>query len=181
VIHRGLNGPTWLDPSYPAPALAPRRAGDKISLKWVFSKEPKVYGLVCNLTAAMVLAHTLLGCCWHHHHTLGDGLGSPTSVDRAGVQFQGGECGHGGRCGHRPAGADHSHRGGCQGGHCVFATGEAARMFAVNAGGFWAGPTLAAADGSRLSAEWGLRAKAVAASRWCPPLRIHLSQQVLLL
>ncbi len=27
-----------------------------------------MYGLLSNLTACLLLAHALLGCCWHHSH-----------------------------------------------------------------------------------------------------------------
>ena len=32
----------------------------------------EVRGFSCHLTAAVLLTHALLGCCWHHAHACGD-------------------------------------------------------------------------------------------------------------
>ena len=150
-------------------------------MKWMFSRESKVYGPVCNLTAIMVLAHVLLGCCWHHHHAPGYEPASTTCLDHVGVDCQSGSCGHENACGHHAAGADHSHRNGCQGGHCVFGTGQSPRMPAAPSVDLCARTVAAAAGADGSPAESRIWAKAVAAARRCPSLRIHLSQQVLLL
>jgi len=152
-----------------------------ITMKWILSRESKVYGPVCNLTATMVLAHVLLGCCWHHHHAFGEELASTTYLDHTGVDCRGGGSGHVGACDHQPAGADHSHGSDCQGSHCVFGTERSPRMPAAPSAGICAGRAAAAAVADRLPAESRIWAKAFAAARRCPSLRIHLSQQVLLL
>jgi len=150
-------------------------------MKWPLSRESKVYGPVCNLTAIMVLAHVLLGCCWHHHHASGDEPASTTCLDHVGVDCHGGSYGQERACDHQPAGADHSHGSGCQGGHCVFVTGQSPRMPAAPSTDLCAKTAAAAAVADGLPAESRIWAKAFAAARRCPPLRIHLSQQVLLL
>jgi len=135
--------------------------------------------LICNLTSAALLAHVLLGCCWHHGHQCSHQLAAAAEVevahDRCCAQPQEsthsqapvGDCGHG--------------DDGCQGARCVFmsaAPGAAAAVPALqHRDALLVGPAAAdtSAAGSLLCGEASL-----AAGCSCP-LRIHLLHQVLLI
>jgi len=147
----------------------------------ILSRESMVYGSVCNLTTVMVLAHLLLGCCWHHQHTSGNQPASTRCVDSAGADCHGPSCGEEFGCRHHPAGGEHQDRGGCEGGRCVFVTGQPSRTPAASAAEFCDVVAVAATVDEGLPAESSVWARAFAAAGRCPPLRTHLRHQVLLL
>jgi hypothetical protein len=68
-----------------------------------------------------------------------------------------------------------------KGGHCVFRTEQPPRMPAAPSTDFCAASAVAAAIADSLPRESRVWAKAFAATRRCPSVRIHLWQQVLLL
>ena len=148
---------------------------------WVLSRESMVYGPVYNLTAAMLLAHVLLGCCCHHQHAFGNQPAGTRCVDSAGADCHGHSCGEEAGCRHHPAGGEHRGRNGCEGGRCVFVTGQPSRTPAASAAELSNAVAVAATVDEGLPAESGVWARAFAAARRCPSLRTHLWQQVLLL
>ena len=78
-----------------------------------------MYGLVANLTVATVLAHSLLGCCWHHGHAdRPEQSGRQTALlSHVGCHHDGDSCSHG-----IPQQADHPTPNDCDGNHCLFVT-----------------------------------------------------------
>ena len=135
--------------------------------------------LICNLTSVALLAHVLLGCCWHHGHRCSHQSAAAAEVASAhdrccaqpqeGTHSQGsvGDCGHGDN--------------GCQGVRCVFVSDAPGAAAAVPA---WQhrdalplGPLAVDTSpaGSPLCGEASL------AAGCCRPLRIHLLHQVLLI
>jgi hypothetical protein len=138
-------------------------------------------GLLSHIAGVVLLLHMLLGCCWHHahacHHRL---LPAPVSP-------QGDDCDQwaiGGphhSNGHGSPGDDHHGSDHCQGSWCVFTAGE--RLTAVS---------LAVLQETAITvAPTGHMGTAVTAAvpgpgfsnlaGPCPPLRLHLVNQVLLL
>lgn len=140
-----------------------------------------VYGPVYNLTAVMVLAHLLLGCCWHHQHAFGNQPAGTGCVDSAGAGCHGPSCGEEVGCPHHPAGGEHRGRNGCEGVRCVFVTGQPSRTPAASAAELSNLAAVVPTIDEGLPAESSVWARAFAADRRCPSLRTHLWQQVLLL
>jgi len=147
----------------------------------VLSRESMVYGSVCSLTAVMVLAHVLLGCCCHHQHASPHQPACTTCVHHAGADCHGHSCGQEGGRHHWPAGGEHQDRGGCEGGRCVFVTGQPSRTPVAAAAEFCGVVTVVAMVDDGLPAESSVCAGAFAAGKRCASLRTHLWQQVLLL
>ena len=139
-----------------------------------------VHRLICNLTSAALLAHVLLGCCWHHGHHCSHQLAAAAEVE---VSHACGcaESGHEGTHSQEPVGGCGHGDDGCQGARCMFvsaAPGAAA-----------AAPLVQHRDAVLL----GLTAVDISPARsllcgapslaagCCRPLRIHLLHQVLLI
>ena len=155
-------------------------------MKWFLSRESVVYGPFCNLTAVMVLAHMLLGCCWHHRHACGDEPACTINANIARVKIAADDCcshpcGQELGCPGEPADPEHNGRDGCEGGRCVFVGAQPSRTPAGSATelGDVAAVAVTVVDG--LPAESSVSTRAFAATRRCPALRTHLYQQVLLL
>jgi hypothetical protein len=132
-------------------------------------------GFLPHLTAALLAAHTLLGCCWHHAHACGRECEPASSVHASDAP----EADDAHRCG-----ADNSqsgqHRGlnECRGSSCVFLRTSECELD----GDQFDLPALACLDagGSPLCAAAVLQPR-FAADALLPPLRLHLAHQVLLL
>ncbi|MHC4181523.1 MAG: hypothetical protein ACYSWU_28850 [Planctomycetota bacterium] len=150
-------------------------------MEWILSRESSVRGPVCNLTALTVLAHVLLGCCWHHQHASRDQQACTTCVELAVADCHGHSCGHEHACPHQPAGRNHQGQGGCEGGRCEFVSGHPSRTPEASTAEFCDQVAVAATVDDGPPAESGVSARAFAAARGCPSIRIHLYLQVLLL
>ena len=150
-------------------------------MEWVLSRESIVYRSACNLTAVMVLAHVLLGCCWHHQHLSRYQPSCTTCMDVAVADCQGHSCGHEHGCPDQPAGGNHQGQGGCEGGCCVFVSGQPWRTPAASEAEFCDVVAMAGSVDDGPPTESSVLARALAATKRCPSPRIHLCQQVLLL
>ena len=80
--------------------------------------------IFASMTALSLLAHSVLGCCWHHTHACQDAdtheasedlCGGHCHADRPASAYTGGQ----GHCHGAPAGPDD-----CRGTRCVFVTAE---------------------------------------------------------
>ena len=82
-----------------------------------FYERSNVYGLVANLTVVTMLAHALLGCCWHHGHA--DRPEQPgrqaAFLSHAGCHHDGHSCSRG-----TPQQEDHPTPDDCDGSRCLF-------------------------------------------------------------
>lgn len=134
-----------------------------------------------SLTALSLLAHSVLGCCWHHAHACDD-MGCPHATEDLG----GGHChtdlsqadGHGDQ---DACVLGHSGHDDCRGARCVFVSVQ--RMAPISwlgqpLGQAWLADSAIAVAGTmvRCSGRHGPDA-----SDGLLPLRIHLLYQVLLI
>lgn len=126
--------------------------------------------LIRAIVASLLLAHSILGCCWHHAHECMESLASGSlSVDEL-AHRQGGAYGE--RCDH----SDHQHQ--CLGNRCVFVRGDVSRISASMVTMTWAfGPELPPTSAIEALASWRILHERVATV----PLRVHLLHQVLLI
>ena len=76
-----------------------------------------MHGFISHLTAVLLLAHTVVGCCWHHVHACGHEHG-PLAL----VGFQHGSDQHYGCTGGASEQSRDTHSGGddCRGSKCNF-------------------------------------------------------------
>jgi hypothetical protein len=141
-----------------------------------------VHGFVLHLTAASVVAHAVLGCCWHHVHACGHAHGAWAFV---GSQ-------HGDRHDEHAAGASdssgtrHSGREECRGSKCHFLPAKD-KLVVANEVGLRV-PDLTtqpvALPGLALesaAASGVLRPDLVRGGVPWPAVRLHLAHQVLLI
>jgi hypothetical protein len=140
-----------------------------------------VYRSVCNLTAVTVLAHMLLGCCWHHRHASWSLSACTGYVDLVGADCHNRSCGHEHDGPGAPTDGNHRDRDGCDDSRCVFVSGQPSRSPAVCAVEFCDVVAVAATIDDGLPAGSNVWARACNATTRCPPLRTHLLEQVLLL
>ncbi len=136
-----------------------------------------MHDLLSSLTAAILLAHALLGCCWHHAHACGHAH-SPVAWVVAGCEAEGPHehSGHApDRPGHKGPGQD-----GCRGAKCDFVRPATENLLP------WAAapcrPTSAAIVASdRSEAAGDAPQHLCAAGDLLWPVRLHLAHQVLLI
>jgi hypothetical protein len=127
-----------------------------------------LHGLISFLTAALLLAHTVLGCCSHHAH----GSDGPAAIVCCEEQRQEND---GSRC-------DHSHKrdANCQGSKCAFV-----RPAKVQVGDLEVAPQLVCAVSSpgdpRLILSDSPAPLFLMPHGPVLPVRLHLMNQVLLL
>ncbi len=136
-----------------------------------------MYGLVANLTVVAMLAHSVLGCCWHHGHA-----GQPeqpgrqtTLLSHAGCHHDGHSCSHG-----IPQRDGHSAPNDCDGSHCMFVTANrtlAAQQVSVGQGA----ASLALVESRELPASPPLGTSTDLLNRPVLPDRVHVWYQVFLL
>ena len=164
-------------------------------MRWILSQESTVYRSVCNLTAVTVLAHMLLGCCWHHHHAFqlapactSGGMLLPqrghvhASEDMApGADCDNRSCGHEHGRPHQPDDRQHPDGDGCEDSRCMFVSRQWSRAPDASAGKCFDVTAATTTIDDGLSAGSHIRAGVSSAATRCPPLRTHLLEQVLLL
>jgi hypothetical protein len=134
-------------------------------------------GFLSHLTAALLAMHTVLGCCSHHEHACGQGCDSTASVESSDIHSEHSDdtCGASNSESHGNHGPHH-----CQGSTCAFVC--PAREAAFSDAFHFDLPSFACAAHADSLAQ-------VASDSWphftadalLPPLRLHLSHQVLLL
>ncbi len=133
-------------------------------------------GLLSHLASVALLLHMLLGCCWHHAHSCQHRLSMTPGGQRGDDCDEGATGAHG-----LPAGQDHHGSDRCQGSPCVFTAVE--RFTPATQAQFLdiaVAVAPAAETGTTLVAMFASPASPDLAGP-CPPLRLHLVNQVLLL
>jgi hypothetical protein len=140
-----------------------------------------LHGIAPNLTAVALLVHAVLGCCWHHAHCCPHSLSCATDANLSGdgAAFEQGE--HDCCCSRALAADDHHGGDGCQGVPCRFVSvpSQTAPIAPPAKGHDVAASVTAVAAGEPAGALWG--DNLLGATGPCPPLRIHLLHQVLLI
>ena len=147
-----------------------------------------LHSVVSNVTSVALLAHVLLGCCRHHGHVCPQQLVEQSAEQlarAAALDVAAAACGTEASeddllCSAEPF-CEHRHADdSCQGGRCVFVPvppGSAAAIWLVQyADAAPLGTAVVAA-----SAAWSPCGELSVAAACCPPLRIHLLHQVLLI
>jgi hypothetical protein len=137
-----------------------------------------MHGFLSNVTAALLALHTVLGCCWHHAHSLAEESCMTQSVERPE--------GHGGHSDHdcdstTPVNHDgHQSPHECQGSTCVFvrpthdgSQGSSDLLMDVPLS---LSPIAFASTNVRVAEKSFFAPDAL-----LPPLRLHLVDQVLLI
>ena len=126
--------------------------------------------LLRAIVASLLLAHSILGCCWHHaHECMGSLAAGSLSLDELAHRHSGAD---GERCDH----SDHQHQ--CLGDRCVYVRGDVSRISdstATIASVF--SPELPPTSADEALTSWRISHERVAAV----PLRVHLLHQVLLI
>jgi len=134
--------------------------------------------VVSNLTAVMLAAHALLGCCWHHGH------GSEQVRGPVAALASSGHCAAGDAHGPSPAqhdcGTQRGERHDCQGSPCMF-IGPAIQNISPSAVCALQ-PLVATLPPASLSADGAaIERSLLATGALLPPVRLHLAHQVLLI
>lgn len=120
------------------------------------------------LTAAVLLAHALLGCCWHHAHASAGGVAEPCSHD-----------GH--EHGHSDDGTESEPPGQpCDEGSCVFVRGDGSPSVEMTLAHALVG-CIATAPEVALDSLRIARASYPDSQELAPHTRIHLLHQILLI
>jgi hypothetical protein len=135
----------------------------------------RVQGLFSHLTAAVLVAHTLLGCCWHHAHRCGQDEGAPGTLASADCTADhADDADH-----HAPR---HSHHGphDCLGGACVYIPAGQTRVVAL-AMDLSPAPGLALCFADQSALMPSVETSMFSAGDLCLPVRLHLAHQVLLI
>ena len=134
--------------------------------------------VVSNLTAVMLAAHALLGCCWHHGHG-SEQMGSPVAVLASSGHCEAGDA-HGPSLAQHDCGTQHGERPNCQGSPCMF-IGPATQNISPSAVCALQ-PLVATLPPASLSAGGAaIERSLLAAGALLPPVRLHLAHQVLLI
>ncbi len=135
--------------------------------------------LAANLTSAALLAHALLGCCWHHQHA---GSQAPAcSVAAEGRQAHG-PCSHADSHTCDSPGEDHEGPVGCDDGRCMFVAAAPQRAApTLKAAPIDLGLDVATCVDDVLPAELPAGSAVLADVAHGPPLPRHLLHEVLLL
>jgi hypothetical protein len=137
--------------------------------------------MVSNFTAFAVVAHLLLGCCWHHGHLCRHDSRDADRLPHAGAGAGAEACGHEGHACPALVDGEHHRQDTCNGTPCSFLAGRPVRVATESA--VTCGPVAAVAAPSMadLPAQLSIEAKFLTATQHCPPLRPHLVFEVLLL
>lgn len=141
-----------------------------------------MYGLVSNLAALSLLAHMVLGCCWHHPHPscqdetstapvadLHGGHGHPDSSPLQRASYP------------EAAGCEHDGRHGCGGDRCVGLFDPPTRTLTPSAKQSLELPAACQAFDCRPAVPEATPTKAGFSTGRCLSVRIHLLHQVLLI
>jgi hypothetical protein len=142
-----------------------------------------LHGFVSHVTAVFLLAHTLLGCCWHHVHACGHEHGVFALI---GWEHDG-DLRHGHAVGaSKPSGDRHPDRDECRGSKCNFVAAKdefvvTKNLTARSPAAAWqlAGLPCLAVDRARVGGL--LHPALVRAGVLLLPVRLHLANQVLLI
>jgi hypothetical protein len=126
--------------------------------------------LTSSLMAAALLAHALLGCCWHHAHAC---------VTNRAEQIT--ECsGHEAEHSHPGDSSRHdSHQHQCAASACVFLRAEGQPISALPAA--WAVDLVCPVQNTQPTPESGCSTYLVDSGQVPTPLRLHLLLQILLI
>jgi len=142
--------------------------------------ETAVSSLFSSLTAVSVLAHALLGCCWHHAHACEDAVSHGEAADLLGGHCHApavsASCG----CGHHSCQGDSEGPDPCHGGRCTFLRSERARAPAEAPMPCPFPGTCAMIDATASSRLAGGEHKPSCSADGLP-LRLHLFYQILLI
>ncbi|MEN6451394.1 MAG: hypothetical protein ABFC96_12955 [Thermoguttaceae bacterium] len=131
------------------------------------------------VTAAMLVSHMVLGCCWHHAHCCTDECRPTTAVALPGEchDRDGDACGTSQRSGHDHRG--HHGRHECQGGSCVFL--RTSRVNVPHLAVVVALPASLVCPSDGLTVVAGPVRPCFDCDDLLPPVRRHLLDQVLLI
>ena len=134
--------------------------------------------LASNLTAVMLAAHALLGCCWHHGHR-SEQMHSPVASVASSSHCEAGDA-DGSSPAQHDCGTQHGERSDCQGGPCLF-IGPATQNISPSAT-YALQPLVATLPPASLSASSAAIERSLLANEaLLPPVRLHLAHQVLLI
>ena len=134
--------------------------------------------VVSNLTAVMLAAHTLLGCCWHHGHRSEPMCSAVASAASSG-HCEAGDA-HGPSPVQHDCGTQHGGRHDCQGSPCMF-IGPTTQSISPSAV-CTLQPLVATLPPASLSAGGAaIERSLLATGALLPPVRLHLAHQVLLI
>ena len=124
------------------------------------------------MTAAVLLAHSLVGCCWHHAHASAGGVARACAHD---------EHEHGHDDGAPQDESDHEHQSTiCQEGNCVFVRGDG--PVPIDQSSILAIDCFVVQASAITQAELRIvRAEYSASQDLAPPSRLHLLHQILLI